>query len=124
MATVEAIYICPQHSRTDAASVPESGALQVWTSCSVCGSGDLGSAGDRFLEGLVNVQYGKRLKRRLQETAEHYTERADRAGTREGHVIDGEVEQLQRLARLVLERLSGSQGTGAGNQRGYSLVLP
>ncbi|KAF0290861.1 Ectopic P granules protein 5 [Amphibalanus amphitrite] len=61
---------------------------------------DLGSAGDRFMEGLVNVQYMKRLKRRLQETAEHYTTRAEEAGTREGHVIDGEVEQLQRLARL------------------------
>ena len=70
----------------------------------VCGSADLGSAGDRFMEGLVNVQYGKRLKRRLQETAKHYTERAEQAGTREGQVIDGEVEQLWRLARLVLER--------------------
>ena len=55
----------------------------------------------------MNVQYMKRLKRRIQETAEHYTARAEEAGTREGHVIDGEVDQLQRLARSV-----GGKGRG------------
>ena len=61
----------------------------------------------------MNVQYMKRLKRRLQETAEHYTQRAEQADSREGHVIDGEVEQLRRLVRSVTPSGAGGEDGGS-----------
>ncbi|XP_037089716.1 ectopic P granules protein 5 homolog [Pollicipes pollicipes] len=64
------------------------------------GGRDQGSVGDRFLEGMVNVQYQKRLKRRLQESAEHHRRCAEEAETRGGEVIDGEVAQRRHIAQM------------------------
>lgn len=38
---------------------------------------DQGCVGTKFFEGLINVTFFKRIKKRLQETLEYYTQRSD-----------------------------------------------
>jgi hypothetical protein len=66
---------------------------------------DMGGVGDKFFEGMLNLSFHKRLKKRLQDTTEHY--RAKSIGDpAEEAVEDQLVNTLQQQQESSTEKRS------------------